>query len=304
MSTFNKNEARPQHRQPRLRRRAFLPAAFTQWALLGPNLVLIALVMIAPIVVLGRISFNGYEPGRGMVDTWQVSNYTIFLFDSFYQRVLWTTVAMGAVVSLLCVVLGYPLAYALSRLRGLKRSVFYFCILMPLLTGAVIRTFGWMILLGNNGFINRTLIALNVIDEPIRLMYNMTGVIIALTEVLLPFMVISLDTALLNIKPFLYEAAENLGATRTRIFFSVTLPLSLPGVVSGCVLVFAGAISAFVTPTLIAGANVTVMATLIYQQAMALFNWPFGAAIALIMLVAILALLLMSLKLTERRRGN
>jgi putative spermidine/putrescine transport system permease protein len=276
--------------------------ALKPWFLLGPNLVLIGLLMLGPLLLLARISFDAYEAGSGIIDTWQISNYTKFLFDPFYREVLWGTLLLGAEVTALCLVLGFPLAYALSRSRGLKRSLLYFCILMPLLTSTVVRTFGWMILLGNNGFINRTLMALHVIDHPLHLMYNTTGVIIALVEVLLPFMVLALDTALLNINPSLYEAAQNLGARGTRIFLRITLPLSLPGMISGCVLVFTGALSAFVTPTLIAGARVKVMSTIIYQQAMALLDWPFGAAVAFIMLAVILILMLASLTLTERRR--
>jgi putative spermidine/putrescine transport system permease protein len=278
-------------------------ASSAPWILLGPNFVLIVLFMLGPLLLLGRISLMGYQAGHGVIDTWQLANYSKFLFDPFYRDILLGTLLLGAEVTALCLVLGFPLAYALSRARGLKRSVLYFCILMPLLTSTVVRTFGWMILLANNGFINRTLLALHLIDSPLRLMYNVTGVIVALGEVLLPFMVLALDTALLNINPSLYEAARNLGARGPRIFFRITLPLSLPGIVSGCVLVFTGALSAFVTPTLIAGARMKVMSTIIYQQAMALLDWPFGAAIAFIMLTTILILLVTSLRLSERWRS-
>ncbi len=290
--------------EPRLHAwRSTLGTSSAPWILLGPNLVLIVIFMLGPLLLLARISFDAYQAGHGIIDTWQLANYSKFLFDPFYRDVLWGTLLLGAEVTALCLLLGFPLAYALSRSRGLKRAVLYFGILMPLLTSTVVRTFGWMILLANNGFINRTLLSFHLIDGPLRLMYNVTGVIVALGEVLLPFMVLALDTALLNINPSLYEAARNLGARGPRIFFRITLPLSLPGIVSGCVLVFTGALSAFVTPTLIAGARMKVMATIIYQQAMALLDWPFGAAIAFVMLITILILLVISLRLTERRRS-
>jgi putative spermidine/putrescine transport system permease protein len=273
------------------------------WFLLGPNLVLNALFMAGPLILLARISLDGYQPGHGIINMWQLSNYAKFLSDPFYRDILWGTLLLGAEVTVLCLVLGFPLAYALSRSRGFRRSLFYFCILMPLLTSTVVRTFGWTILLANNGALNRTLIALHVIDGPLRLMYNTTGVIIALVEVLLPFMVLALDTALLNIHQSLYEAAQNLGARELRIFLRVTLPLSMSGITSGCILVFTGAVSAFITPTLIAGARIKVMSTVIYQQAMALLDWPFGGAVAFIMLAVIMVLLLASLTLTERRRA-
>ena len=279
------------------------PRGTLPWFLITPNLLLIGLFMLGPLLLLARISLEGYQSGQGIIETWQLSNYSKFLFDRFYRQVLVGTLVLGAEVTALCLVLGYPLAYSLSRARGLKRAVLYFCILMPLLTSTVVRTFGWMILLANNGFINKTLMSLRLIESPVRLMYNVTGVIVALVEVLLPFMVLALDTALLNIDLSLYEAARNLGARGPRIFLRITLPLSLPGVVSGCVLVFTGALSAFVTPTLIAGARLKVMSTVIYQQAMALLDWPFGAAIAFVMLVTIAVLLVASLQLSERLRN-
>jgi len=257
--------------------------------------------MAAPLALLAVISFKDYQPGRGIIDEWQLGNYTRFLTDRFYLDVLWSTLLTGAGVTLLTLALGFPLAYALSQNRGWKRSALYMGILMPLLTSAVVRTFGWMILLGNNGFINRTLLQAGLIDHPVRLMYNLTGVIIALTEVLLPFMVLALDAALLNISPSVIEAARNVGGRRTRIFFRIILPLALPGIVSGSVLVFSLSISAFVTPSLIGGAQIKLMPTIIYQQAMALLDWPFGAAIAFIMLFAIAALLIPALALIERR---
>jgi putative spermidine/putrescine transport system permease protein len=274
------------------------------WALLTPNLLWLALLMAGPLVLLGIISLHRYQSGRGIIETYDLDNYTRFIGDPFYREVLWNTLLLGAYVSLLSLVLAFPIAYALSRSRGLARTLLYFCVLLPLLTSAVVRTFGWMILLGNNGFINRMLISLGLTDDPVRLMYSMPGVVVALTEVLMPFMVLALDAALLNIAPQIYEAARNLGAGRARIFFRITLPLSMPGVVSGIVLVFTLAISAFVTPNLIGGPKIKVMPTMIYQQALFLLNWPFGAAIAFVMLFAMLALLVAAMKLTDRRTGS
>lgn len=284
-------------------RRTPLHITLLPLALLGPDLAWLAVFMFAPAALLFVISLKGYAAGRGIIDVWQLSNYTQFISDPFYRQVLINTLWIGVEVTVVCLVLGFPVAMALSRAQGWKRSVLYFGILMPLLTSAVVRTFGWMILLANNGFINQTLIASGLTDSPIRLMYNQLGVVTALSEVLLPFMVLALDAALLNIDGALYEAAENLGAHRLRIFLRVTLPLAMPGVVSGSLLVFTLAISSFVTPTLIGGARLNLMSTMIYQQAMALLNWPFGAAIAFIMLFTIMGLLLGTLLLLERRRG-
>ncbi|HZQ63545.1 MAG TPA: ABC transporter permease [Casimicrobiaceae bacterium] len=278
-------------------------AARTPYLLLAPNVFWLLVFMLGPIAMLAVISLHGYQPGTGILDTWSVDNYEKFLGDVFYRDVLWRTLGMGATTTVACLLLGFPLAFLLSRLRGIRRSVLYFLLLLPLLTSAVVRTFGWMILLGNNGFINRTLIALGVVDDPIRMMYSISGIVIALTEVLLPFMVLALDAALLNIDPHLYEAAQNLGARKVRIFFGVTLPLVVPGIVSGSVLVFTLAVSAFVTPSLIGGPRIKLMATLIYQQSMGLLNWPFGAAIAFVMLFTILVLFVVTFRMTTSRRA-
>jgi putative spermidine/putrescine transport system permease protein len=277
------------------------PGRAVPWLLLTPAITWLLLFMAAPLVVLFVISLRAYQPGRGIIDTWQLGNYTKFVTDPFYLAVLWSTLAVGACVTLLTLILGFPVAYALAHSRGWKRSALYFGVLMPLLTSAVVRTFGWMILLGNNGFINRTLLQAGLIDHPIRLMYNLLGVVIALTEVLMPFMVLALDAALLNIDPSVVEAARNVGAPPARVFLHIVLPLSLPGIVSGSILVFSLSISAFVTPSLIGGAQVMLMPTVIYQQALALLDWPFGAAIAFIMLATIVLLLAPALALIERR---
>jgi putative spermidine/putrescine transport system permease protein len=268
-----------------------------------PNLAWLALFMLGPLLTLFVISFRGYEAGRGIQDFWTLSHYVNFLTDAYHLEILGRTMRLGLVVTLWCLVLGYPLAYGLSRLRGFPRALLYFVVLLPLLTSAVVRTFGWMILLSNNGFLNRTLMDLGILDDPIRFMYSMNGIVIALAQVLLPFMVLALDAALLNIDPRIVEAARNLGAGTVRVFLQVTLPLSLPGVLSGSVLVFTLAVSAFVTPSLIGGPRVPVMATLIYQQGMSLLNWPFGGAIAFAMLATVVLLFLIAMRLGRQERG-
>jgi len=287
-----------------LKARSGAPEGAVPYLLLSPNVLWLAMFMAGAIVMLAGISLQVYEAGKGILDEWTIQNYVQFLSDPFYRDVLWRTLALGAWTTAGCLILGFPLALLLSRLRGMRRSVLYFVLLLPLLTSAVVRTFGWMILLGNNGFINKSLIGLGIVDEPIRMMYTMTGIVIALVEVLLPFMVLALDAALLNIDPHLYEAAQNLGARRARVFAKVTLPLALPGIVSGSVLVFTLAVSAFVTPSLIGGPRIKLMSTLIYQQSMGLLNWPFGGAIAFVMLFTIFALFVLTFRLTARPRGG
>lgn len=274
---------------------------YTPYLLITPNLVWLATFMVGALVILAIMSLRGYEAGgRGILETWELTHYVAFLGDPFYLAVLWRSLFISAITTIVCLILGFPLAYWLSQLRGLPRAILYFAVLIPLLTSAVVRTFGWMILLANNGFLNKSLISLGIIDSPLRLMYSQTGIVVALAEVLLPFMVLALDAALLNINQSLYDAARNLGAGPVRIFWQVTLPLSMPGVISGSVLVFTLAISAYVTPALIGGPRVPVMSTAIYQQGIALLNWPFGAAIAFILLFTLVLLLAVTFRLSSR----
>lgn len=284
--------------------KAAIPKRGGAGGLVLPNLVWLLLFMLGPLLTLLVISFRGYEAGRGIQDSWTLAHYANFLTDAYHLEILGRTMRLGLVVTLWCLALGYPLAFGLSRLRGFARALLYFVVLLPLLTSAVVRTFGWMILLSNNGFLNRTLIELGLIDAPIRFMYSMDGIIVALVQVLLPFMVLALDAALLNIDPRVVEAARNLGAGGARVFLQVILPLSVPGVLSGSVLVFTLAVSAFVTPSLIGGPRVPVMATLIYQQGMSLLNWPFGGAIAFTMLASVIVLFLIAMRLGQRPRGG
>jgi putative spermidine/putrescine transport system permease protein len=276
-------------------------ADLTPVYLIIPNFVWLLLFMAGALSILAVMSFRGYEPGgRGITDTWELTHYRAFLTDPFFLNVLWRSLVIAAETTLVCLVLGFPLAYWLSQLRGTARAILYFAVLIPLLTSAVVRTFGWMILLANNGFLNKSLINMGILSSPLPLMYNQLGIVIALAEVLLPFMVLALDAALLNIDRQLYDAARNLGAGAARIFFQVTLPLSMPGVISGSVLVFTLAISAYVTPALIGGPRVPVMSTTIYQQGIALLNWPYGAAIAFILLATLILLLGVAFWLASR----
>jgi putative spermidine/putrescine transport system permease protein len=296
MSTTAASTSAPPAGAARRERRDWSP-----YLLAAPNVVWLLLFMAGALGVLAVMSFRGYEPGgRGILPTWELTQYKAFLTDRFFLDILARSLLMSTYVTLGCLILGFPFAYALSRARGWKRALLYFMVLVPLLTSAVVRTFGWMILLSNNGFINKTLLGWDIIEMPIPMMYRMTGIVIALIQVLLPFMVLALDAALLNIDRQLYDAARNLGAGAVRIFFQVTLPLSLPGIVSGSVLVFTLAISAFVTPALIGGPRIPVMATLIYQQGISLLNWPFGAAISFVMLFVLVLLLGVALTLTGR----
>ncbi|MDQ1196177.1 putative spermidine/putrescine transport system permease protein [Rhizobium sp. SORGH_AS 787] len=211
------------------------------------------------------------------------------------------TLLIGLVTTLLCLVLGFPIAWQLSREKMRFRGLAYGLVLSPLLVGIVIRSYGWTILLGNNGIINKTLLNLGLIDRPIGLMYNALGIVIALVHVFLPFMILPLMSALQGIDPSLRSAARSLGAGRLIVFRRIILPLAMPGIQAGCILVFVLSLSAYVTPALIGGLRVKTMAVSVVDALIDTFQWPFGSAMALMLSLTGAAIVVIFSRLTRMK---
>ena len=190
---------------------------------------------------------------------------------------------IGFITTFVCLVLGFPVAWQLAKTQMRFRGLAYGLVLSPLLVGIVIRSYGWTILLGNNGMINRTLIGFGLIDRPLALMYNSLGIVIALVHVFLPFMILPLMSALQGIDPSIEAAARSLGAGRITAFRRIVLPLAMPGIQAGCILVFVLSLSAYVTPSLIGGLRVKTMAVSVVDALIDTFQWPFGSAMALML---------------------
>ncbi len=258
-----------------------------QWILMAPGLLIFTFFFLLPVGQLLIISFFRSPSGEAMQPAFVFDQYVRFLTDPHYLLILGRTLAIGAVVSVICLILGYCLAYGVARANPKQRYVLLLLIALPLLTSAVIRNFGWMVILGRNGLINQALIGLGFINKPIDLLYTSTGVVIALVHVLLPYMVLVLYSVLEGMDRNLESAASNLGASPSKVFWLVTFPLSLPGIIAGTLLVFSISISFYITPALIGGPKVQVMATEIYNQTTHLMNWPYASAIAVILLVTV-----------------
>ncbi|MFZ4808379.1 MAG: ABC transporter permease [Hyphomicrobiaceae bacterium] len=217
-----------------------------------------------------------------------LTQYAKFLLDPFSLKVLAHTLWLGVQVTALCLLLGLPMAWAYLRAPRWAQTVLILVILLPLLTSVVVRTFAWIVILGRQGIVNSTLISLGIIDTPLRLLYTEGGMVVALAQVQMPLMVLPLITALSRLDPNLLDASSALGAGQWRTFFKVTLPLTLPGIIAGCLLTYAASITAFITQTLVGGGQLLFMPMYLYQQATTLNNWPFAAAISIIFLVAVL----------------
>lgn len=252
--------------------------------LAAPLAGFMALFFLLPMLMLVWVS--GYADA-GMTQ-WGSAASWAKMFDAFGLAVLGDTLWLGLQVTLLSLVLGYALAWTYLRLPSQFQTLVIFIVMMPLLTSVVVRTFAWIVILGRQGIVNSALMNLGWIDAPMKLLYTRTGLVVALANVQLPLMVLPLITALQRIDPNLADASASLGAGAWRTFRRVTVPLSLPGVVAGCLLTFAAAITAFISQSLIGGGQMLFMPMYLYQQASALSNYPFAAAIGLTFLVAVL----------------
>jgi putative spermidine/putrescine transport system permease protein len=195
------------------------------------------------------------------------------------------TLVISVLVTVLCLAIAFPVAYHLARTQTRLRGLLFACILSPLLVSAVIRCYGWIIILANNGVINAGLKQWGLIERPVPLMYNEFGVVVGLVHIYLPFMVLPLLGAMQGINPSLEEAAQSLGARRLTVMRRVVMPLAMPGVQSGATLVFILAASAYVTPVVLGGSRVKLMTPMVVQQLAETFLWPFGAALAIVLAV-------------------
>src|SRR5439155_20512481 len=204
-----------------------------------------------------------------------VTQYAKFLLDPFSLRLLGSTLWLGVEVTALCLLLGFPLAYFYVRVPSWLQGTLMLIVLLPLLTSVVVRTFAWIVILGRQGIVNTMLLNLGIVDSPLRLLYTEGGVVVALAQVQMPLMVLPLITALSRIDPNLADASSALGAGYWRTFWKVTLPLTLTGILQGCLLTYAAALSAFITQTLVGGGQMLFMPMYLYQQASTLNNWPF-----------------------------
>ena len=270
------------------------------FGLLSPSLMLLLGAFLAPLAFLVPVSFRPYVPGRGIGEGFTGEHYVRFFTDLYYLEIFGRTILLGAIVTTMTLLLGYPLAYFLARTKSRWRSWLTILVVFPLLLNLVVRTFGWIALLANRGLINETLSAVGLIEGPLRLMFNFTGLLIGLTHIFLPFMVLLLVSAIQTIDRSVEEAARVLGASWSETFLKVTLPLSTPGILSGSILVFVLTISALVTPRLLGGPTYKVMSTLIYEQFMSLLNWPRGSAMATILTVVAIAIIALSGRFARR----
>jgi putative spermidine/putrescine transport system permease protein len=280
--------------------RRFLMRKKFSLLLLAPGLILLALFLVLPLLSIfwptifdGRITFE---------------NYIKFFSDDYNMRIFVRTLRISTIASLVCVVLGIPTAYYISRCSKKVRSLLMALSMFPLLTNPVVRSFAWIIILGRNGVVNTAMLNIGLIKAPLTLLYTEFSILIGTIYLFLPIMIITLVGVMENIETDIVEAAETLGASRLEAFLKVILPLSVPGIIVGSVLVFTGSLTAYTTPQLLGGNRNMMMTTFIYQRAMSIGDWTGASVIAAIMVVTTFIVMKVlngiAAKLDRRERQN
>jgi len=270
------------------------------WLSAPGTLAMLAFVALPLVLTLG-LSLYPFVPGTGVGEGLTATHYLDIARDEYFHTIFARTFGMALLVTALCVLIGVPEAYVLSRLSARWRAVSMVVVLGPLLISVVVRTLGWALLLGNEGVINKALMSAGLVQEPVRMMFTFGGVVVALVHVLVPFMVLAVWASLQKLDPATEQAAASLGAGLPTVLARIVFPQVIPGVLSGGLIVFALAASAFATPAIVGGRRLKVVPTTIYDEFLGNLNWPLGAALATVLLVIVLVVSLGVNRFVERR---
>lgn len=273
----------------------------TPTLLILPAGLLVAALLVGPMVYLGRISLNRYDATQMMQEALTPENYLRAIADPYYRTVMATTLVVALICTALTLLLGFPAGYWLARMQSRWKSLVTVLTLVPLLVGNVVRVAGWVGLFGNEGFFNAALKGLGLITDPVKVLYTPVAVVIGTVAVVLPYMILTLASVIEGIPRAVEEAAANLGAPAGTVFRRVVWPLAMPGVAAGCTLVFILCMNTFATAVLLGGSQFKMMAPAVYDQFSKGSNWPFGAALAFILLIATLTLTVAGSALLGRR---
>lgn len=266
--------------------------------LISPTLLYLGVFMILPLILVVFLSFMARGPYGNVIYRFNFTNY-VRLADPLYLRILWYSFYTAAITTLFTIFIGYPLAYFIARAPSSQRSVLLFLILVPFWTNFIIRIYAWIMILRTEGLVNTLLLNLGLIKVPLEILYTPTAVLIGMVYEFLPFMVLPLYASLEKIEMEQLEAAADLGARPWRAFFRITLPLSVPGMIAGSILVFIPAMGMFVVPDLMGGAKTVLVGNLIRNQFLTARDWPFGSAASMVLLLLTLVFTL----LYTRRAG-
>jgi spermidine/putrescine transport system permease protein len=285
------------------RRRGSRLASGERLVLTGPGLLYLTVFMAVPLVLVLVYAF--FQRGRfgGIVWKPTLENFVRAL-DPIYVSVLGNSLVIAGITTLLAVLLGYPVAYGIAKLPRRWRTVALILVVLPFWTNFLIRTYAWIVLLNSEGPLNKALLGLGIIDEPLGLLYTPGAVVAGLLYAYLPLMILPLYASIERLDPQLREAAANLGATPWRTFRDVTLPLTLPGVLTGCLFVFVPSLGNFVVPELLGGGKTVMVGNLIRDQFLKARDWPFGATLAIVVIAFLVLLFVLQAWVSRRVSGG
>jgi ABC-type spermidine/putrescine transport system permease subunit I len=275
-------------------RRFAMPRIRRLW--LAVPACLIALVFfLIPIILMGRVSLTQHVSGGAYVEgSWSYSSYRQILTDSLYLKSFAYTLWVSLVATVVCLAVSYPLAYWISRAGAKLKVLLLFCVIVPLWTNLLTLLYGWLIILSPGGFVSRWLMDIGIRDEPLHIVYNTPAVVIGLVQITAPYAILILTAVMAGIDPFLREASRNLGASRLRTFLSVTLPLTLPGIVSASIVIFVWAMGEYATPILLGSSSQRFVSQNIGEDMFTAFNWSRASALAIALFSLIVVLLVVA----------
>ncbi len=270
------------------------PTKSFPWLIIPPAVTLIFLFGV-PLLLVLAVSFASRGTYGGIEWVGTLTNYTS-IADLLYLRIFWRSLWLAVVTTVICLVMGFPMAYAIARAPKRRQGILLLLVIIPFWTNFLVRTYAWMFILRTEGLLNTVLMSLGLIHEPLNILFTDWAVLIGLVYGYLPFMVLPLYAALERLDPSLIEAAWDLYAKPVRVFTRVVLPLSKPGVIAGCVLVFIPSLGAYVTPDLLGGARTMMIGNLIQHQYLVVRDWPFGSALSFVLMAGVLAAILYYLR--------
>ncbi len=263
-----------------------------------PAIALIVVLLAVPLVKMVDASFHKQDFGL-LLPGFTLDNYREILGSSASLDLYLKTGFAASLVTLLCALFGYPVALIIAGASKARKPILYFLVAAPLLINTVVRSYGWLLMLGNQGVLNTLLKMSGITEKPIALTGNMAGMVIAATQVFLPFMILSLVASLESIDRRLLESAETLGASGTRRFRDIILPLSMPGLIAGSVLVFSLMLGAIITPLMLGGSTLRYLSVAIYTDAMVLFDLPRATALSVVLLLVVISLYVLQLRFVK-----
>lgn len=253
-------------------------------ALTLPGTLWLLVFFAVPMLFVLRTSFDSFVDAQ-IVQDFTLANYERVFTEPLYAEVLLKSLLTGFIVTILCLAAGYPVAHFIARKARRNREILFLGLIIPFWTSLVVRTYAWKIMLGNNGLVNYHLINLGIIESPLKLLFSTTAVVIGLVHVFLPFMILPLYASIENLDHSLEEAAEDMGANRFQTFCKVIIPLTMPGITTGCMLTFLMTVNSFLTPNILGGPSDAMISNVIQSEFFGTFNWPFGSALSVLFLI-------------------